>query len=484
MRKHAFAIVVGLLIGGVAAHPAAAQGSLRDEIGWNAANERLGRAMPTGAGMPFGHIEGNAGEYAPELTGPAYEAVAFSLRSGPSKPSGHTTATARIIYGSQALAPGVEVVHLMTSQDFLTAGLLRANTTAPPMSAEEEPTPFPARVYTHSWISNPGEAQALPILRRVDWLIDRRDIVMVVGVNNGRDTPIPSLLSSAYNTIAVGQRAGNNSGGTTTVEVPGRMKPELIAPGNLTSFSTPVVAAAAGLLLEYADRKVADGVEVANRSELIKAALIGGARKSRHWEAAEGRSLDDHRGAGMVNVDRSLSILDGGPTDPGAITQAAGWAYLDLQRGENAAFTLEPAGELGRVTVTAVWNRRIDGRIAQLRNKETGKRVLAWLDGPRVSDFDLRLVRVGTDVEEEVIAASESRVDNVEHLYLPTLAAGSYRIDLTRQAEDGAADETYEVALTWIIDPVKAEDEPEPEPEPEVTPEVETETTTPDQPAP
>ena len=215
---------------------AAGQVSLRDRIGWNEANERLGREMPTGAGIAFGHVEGNAGEYRPDLTGPAYDAVAFSLRSGDSEPSAHATATAKIIYGSRGLAPGVEVVHVMTSQDFLTDALLRSNTTAPPMSAEEEPTPFPARVYTHSWIGDPPEAQALPILRRVDWLVDERDLIMVVGVNNGRESTVPALLGSAYNAIAVGQLQGNSSGGLTRVEVPGRVKPDLVAPGNLTSF--------------------------------------------------------------------------------------------------------------------------------------------------------------------------------------------------------------------------------------------------------
>ena len=352
----------------------------------------------------------------------------------------------------------------MTSQDFLTDALLRSNTTAPPMSAEEEPTPFPARVYTHSWIGDPPEAQALPILRRVDWLVDQRDLIMVVGVNNGRDASVPALLGSAYNAIAVGQLQGNSSGGFTRVEVPGRVKPDLVAPGNLTSFTTPVVAAAAGLVLQYADRRVEDGAAAANRSEVVKAALLGGAVKPRKWQATEGRPLDEHLGAGVVNVNRALSIMENGPIEPGPITSASGWAYPVLKQGETAAFTLTPAADLGRVTVTAVWNRRIDGRIARLRNKETGESLLAWLDGPRLADFDLRLIRVGGDGAEEIVAASESRIDNVEHLYLPTLPAGNYRVELTRQADD-APDETYEVALTWIIDPVEAEVEAQPVPE-------------------
>ena len=165
-----------------------------------------------------------------------------------------------------------------------------------------------------------------------------------------------------------------------------------------------------------------------------------------------------------MNVNRALSIMENGPIEPGPITSASGWAYPVLKQGETASFTLTPAADLGRVTVTAVWNRRIDGRIARLRNKETGESLLAWLDGPRLADFDLRLIRVGGDGAEEIVAASESRIDNVEHLYLPTLPAGDYRVELTRQPDD-TPDETYEVALTWIIDPVEAEVEAQPVPE-------------------
>ena len=291
---------------------------------------------------------------------------------------------------------------------------------------------------------------------------------MVVGVNNGRDASVPALLGSAYNAIAVGQLQGNSSGGLTQIEVPGRVKPDLVAPGNLTSFSTPVVAAAAGLLLQYADRMAEQGAEAANRSEVVKAALLGGAVKSRAWQATEGRPLDEHLGAGVVNVNRSLSIMGNGPVEPGPITSASGWAYPVLKQGETASFMLTPAADLGRVTVTAVWNRRIDGRIARLRNKETDETLLAWLDGPRLADFDLRLIRVGADGSEEVVAASESRIDNVEHLYLPTLPAGDYRVELTRQADD-ARDETYEVALAWIIDPPESATDDETQPAEDAT---------------
>jgi len=81
----------------VAAPVAVHEPSVRDAIGFTAARRRLRDAMPTGRGVPFGHVEGAAGSYAPLLEGPGYGGVVLSYASGVSTPSGHATATARFI---------------------------------------------------------------------------------------------------------------------------------------------------------------------------------------------------------------------------------------------------------------------------------------------------------------------------------------------------------------------------------------------------
>jgi hypothetical protein len=459
--------LVALLIG-QAALAQDSRRNIRERIGYRDAAERLGRAMPTAAGIAFAHVEGNAGAYAPVLEGPAYDRVAFSLRSGPSEPSGHATATARIIYGTRGLAPGVEVVHCLTTQDFLEAACLNANTTGPPVA--EDPTPFPPRVYNHSWIGNPPEQQAAYILRRADYQIDTRDVVMCVGVNNGRESEVPAILASGYNVIAVGTTNGDSSGGPTGIEVPGRSKPDLVAPNGMTSFTTPVVAACAGLLLEQADRLVEAGHAGANRSEVIKAALLGGAVKNDSWEVPDGLVLDPHLGAGEVNVDRSLKILADEPLQPGqTVKRLFGWAYPTLKPGASAAYELKLPADAGVTTLTAVWNRRIDGRMARLTRNDTGEQVDLWLDAPRLADIDLKLWQVeGEDTTE--VAASTSRVDNVELIHLPELAKGHYRIELLRDPDHDILQEDWEVALVWSIDkPVEEEAPDTPEaPEPEV----------------
>ncbi len=433
--------------------------------------------MPTGAGVAFAHVEGSPNAYRPNLTGPNFDAVAFALRSGPSQPSAHATATARVIYGSRGLAPGVEVVHVMTTEDFLGANFLNASTTGPPLADEQ--TPFPPRVYTHSWVAEPPANQAAMVLRRADYQIDTRDVIMCVGVNNGRDKPVPALLGSAYNVIAVGTTNGNSSGGYTRHEVPGRSKPDLVAPNGMTSFTTPVVAACAGLLLEQADRLVAQGHPTAVRSETIKAALLGGAVKSEGWAVAEGRVLDEHLGAGEVNLDRALRILDGPPLPPDQpIKRLTGWSFVELpglaEDGRSAgsvSYTLDLPVDVGPTTFTAVWNRRIDGRIAQALNRQTQQRFAVWLDAPRLANIDLRLwpsdeaeAEAGAETETvseagagdraaSPLAASTSLIDNVELIHLPALDAGRYRVELYRDPQLDPLAEPWDVALTWTIDP-------------------------------
>ncbi|MEM9883356.1 MAG: hypothetical protein AAF800_10600 [Planctomycetota bacterium] len=434
--------------------PASARPSVRVAIGYDDARLRLGRGMPTGAGVAFAHVEGQPGRYAPDLQGPAYEGVAFSLRSGPSEPFAHATSTARVIYGSTGLAPGVEVVHCMTSAGFLGPLHLNAGTTAPPVTLADTKTPFPPRVFSHSWIGSPPDDQAAVVLRRVDHQIDTRELVMCVGVNNGRHTPVPPLLASAYNVIAVGTADGNNSGGVTSLDVPGRVKPDLVAPWGPTSFTTPVAAAVAGLLVEQADRLADAGHPTAGRSEVIKAALLGGATKPDAWDASpDNQPLDRHLGAGMVNVDRALRILAAAPLTPGdTFKRLFGWSAPTVERGQTLSYSLELPGDTGPASFTLVWNRRIDGRVAVGTRRDTGQRVGVWLDAPRVADLDLRLVALADDGTESVLARSVSRVDNVEHVHLPSLTQGTYRLEIVRDADHDPLDEPWDAALTWAID--------------------------------
>ncbi len=428
--------------------------ALRSEIGLTAARRRLGGALPTGRGVAFGHVEGESGSYVPRLDGPGYGGVVLSYASGSSTPSGHATATARIIYGDGGLAPGVEVVHCLTAADFMGAKVLRADTPGKrPAAALGTRAAASPRVYTHSWVSDPPAAAATRVLRRLDYLVDAHDVTVVAGVNNGRNTPVPALLASAHNAIAVGTSTGANSGGYTRAGGAGRVKPDLVAPGGLTSYATPVVAACVGLLIERADALVAVGAPDASRSEVIKAALLGGCTRPEAWAPEAGRSLDAWSGAGVVNVDRSLRILKEGGLAPGsALSRRFGWGLATLPPGGVAAWDLALPAAPGPVALTAVWHRRIDGRQAVVKNRATGETAPWWVDAPRVADFDLAVVAVDETGNAADLRVSASRVDNVELLVLEGLEKGAYRIELRRQAGDAEPTEPWDAAVTWAID--------------------------------
>ena len=420
-------------------------GSARAVIGWDRAHERLGHAMPTGREIPVGQVE--AGEsYAPNAADPRLRGVSFILQSGGSGDSGHASNVARHAFGGQGPAPGVARVHCYAVQHWMGEGYLRTGSDQPPDDWNQ------ARVFNHSWISE-RSGNAVQVLRRVDWLADQRDILCVVGLNNGRGD-VPALLASAYNTISVGVVNGNHSSGLTHIEGEGRCKPELVAPGTLTSWSTPQVTGCVAVLLEQADAMGRDDDASpdrrAARSEVVKALLMGGAHKPADWGPGEGEPLDRRWGAGIVDLDRALLMLDGGNTAPGQTTQRYAWAAHALAADQQHAFTFTTLADQGEACFTLVWNRKVAGGTVTLRHNVTGASRTAWNNSAGLADLDLELVRVDADGVGQVVAASTSTVDNVEVIYLRELPAGTWSVRVKRRPD--AYKIAWDYALAWRIE--------------------------------
>ncbi len=415
------------------------------------------RAEAAPAGKPIGrnvvaaHVEGQPGDYLPNRQDAHLDYVRLHETAGRSKYNGHATSTAKVIYGRSGLASGIRDVYCFPTDHFLQQGCLRTGTHEPPF------VPHDIRVFNHSWIG--GEPPlGKQILRRVDDLIDRQNVIMCVGVNNGRTTPVPVLLASAYNVIAVGAAGGNSSGGYTVFEGPGRCKPDLVAAKNLTSFSTPVVSAAAARLLETADG-MADDAPRARRSTTIKAVLMAGAAKPRVWSPAPDKPLDEHLGAGVLDFDKSHAILVAGLNAPPLLRNRYGWDLRSLEPGDANAesYRIVLDQPMAQWSIVLVWNRRIDGRSIE----DPITRARLWIDRPSLANFDLRLYRTDDAGKDHVVAVSLSRVDNVEHVYATDLEPGRYRIDVRRA---DAIPMAWEYALAWRIEPSPPPTEPEPDP--------------------
>ena len=109
------------------------------------------------------------------------------------------------------------------------------------------------------------QSGSINALRRLDYAIVRDGFTAVVGVDNPTEpgSPLPELLSQAYNTISVGRSDGLHGYGLTFLDGSGRVKPELVAPEVSSSRRTARVSSAAALLdrrsRQRGRRETADG---------------------------------------------------------------------------------------------------------------------------------------------------------------------------------------------------------------------------------
>lgn len=426
-------------------------GSIRNKIGWTHASERWGENMPTGKGIDVAQVEAPFnGGYVAKADRPELAAINFIPKSGPAVDSGHATTVARFAFGPDSAGTGVRSVLAFSANHWITAGYLNVGTDLPP-----DPD-CPARVFNHAWISR-AQPGAVNALRRIDYAIDEYDVVFVVGVDNNPGD-VPAMLAAAHNVISVGVASGNNTDGLTTLEGDGRAKPELVAPGSKTSWATGVVTGCVATLFEVADRMVNEAKENnaprnkdAARSEVIKAVLLAGALKPKEWAPPQGEPLDRKLGAGVVEIDRSIVILEAGHVEPDTETdQRYGWSFAPVGSARQRAYTFKIDQRQGDTTFALTWHRRIQADLVNATHPRTGEELRLWNPRPRTADLDLALFKKNTDASEEQVALSASKVDNVELIHLNTLDPGIYELRVGRIEDE--VEDAWDYALAWRIE--------------------------------
>lgn len=412
--------------------------TLFDQVGSTALQSRLGTGTPTGVGVIVmqGEALTGANQYMPNTAGADFTGKTFVDRSGSGAISGHATTVASFFVGNNSgIARGItqinnyKVVGDLSSGDWFGSTYLNFGAGLP----VAEPT---QRVQNHSWISTGAfDAEALEVHRRYDFALRRDNVLGFVGVNNGAGA-VPALLGNTYNGVAVGLTSANSSSGPSTGDVVGRSKPDIVAPLGATSFSTPVVAGAAAILVQTADQL---GNSNANRIETLKSVLLSGATKTEFsalaqpWTRTNNGSyvepLDRRFGAGEVNVNYSHLILTAGQkngTDLG-LDGPMGWDFQTLTTpSETRRYYINvPAGLSVEFSATANWLRRITPT-------GTGSNVFATSDAT-LSVVELRLFNTNPDLSlAGLIDSSLSPVDNVQHLYRTDLVPGTtYALELT-----------------------------------------------------
>ncbi|MHC4109425.1 MAG: dockerin type I domain-containing protein, partial [Planctomycetota bacterium] len=453
------------LAAGVAAAGAHA-GGISSLVGLDALAERIGAEnVPTGLDVIVGQVEVPAGpgsaNYGPNQGHAEFDTKTFIDHSGPPGNSAHATTVGRHMYGlATSIAPDVAVIHLWEANSWLGAGFLRTTLGGQPL-----PTPAGVRLLNCSWVGDAGaSAVNNEILRRADYVTVRDDVLLTVGVNNG--PPNVPLMSHIYNGLSVGVMNGSHLSDATLagIDGPGRQKPEIVAPTSLTSFSAPIVAAAAALMIETA-RSLPGlvGNPNAERVQVVKAVLLAGANHRAGWTnnpATSGptrgitaQPLDTVYGADLVNVNNSHLILsgdeqDGATTPPDAANAShAGWDYASVGLNQSLYWRFDVLEEAAQVSILTTWPRLTNGTFT----------------ASLVADFDLTLWRVdesgalvtlvgdaGVDYFSGGNVVSQSIIDNVEHLFVRDLAPGEYVLELER-LDNLTTHPLWNVALAWRL---------------------------------
>jgi hypothetical protein len=278
--------------------------------------------------------------------------------------------------------------------------------------------------------------------------------LFISGIGNGGAVNSPS---TCYNGIGVGAYGGASSTGPTPDN--GRSKPDIVAPAAVTSYSTPRVSGSAAILLQAGLR--GDGgadTNAAVDARVLKALLLNGAIKPANWLNPSPSPFDPRYGSGVLNVFNSYNQLAGGKNGyiesgsvsiggdhpplgaTGNVNSLSGWDlntssstvlsdginhyYFDLRAASgDAAYT---------ATATLVWNRQ------------------AFQTGINNLDFYLY-----DAVSGNLMGASTSVVDNVEHLHIPRLPQGRYDLQvLKRGGTVVSLSETYALAFEFFAVPL------------------------------
>jgi len=325
--------------------------------------------------------------------------------------------------------------------------------------------------------------------RGIEALVEHHGLIVVAGIGNGSNAQDPLLYpGAAANVIGVGvvdsvstknlatnlahfslARQEHSSFGPTSN---GQCKPDIVAPGNClaadanepnryeltgnwSSFSTPIVAGAIGLLIQKAKEEpsLSTAVSPDGGNCVIKAILLNSATKLPYWHKGRLQTDDDHQvpldyiqGAGMLNAVGAYMHLIAGQSKPGNVP-TIGWDLNDLQKSESTQkiykITIsEPANKF--ITVTVVWNKHYNNTYPFEPEPE------------RDADLRLEVWAVDSDApnNDYLLDYSDSSADNLEHIYCRTDANyTNYEIVLSssdiREPDQMPLTERY--GLAWNV---------------------------------
>jgi hypothetical protein len=405
----------------------------RDEIGYTRLKLLAAAELPAAPSQGFTQVEApeSSGNFLPDTTSALFTGKTFTNLSGTSGVSSHAQHVATNFYGNTtSLVAGNCPVGLYNANSWIGAGFLNTGSNSPPDTESHT-------VQNHSWVgtlnANFTEADATEINRRLDFAINRDGFVSVVGVNNGNSTILPAILGQSYHTISVGRDDNGHSAGFTTLDFiasgdAGRIKPDIVAPSAApeyaTSWTTPMVASAAGLL--YSKLAAAPySLAGADKPRVIKSLLLATATKNTvpSWSNTPTRPLDLRYGAGELNICHAYNALRAGreTASSSILRKSRGWAAESVAAGSPKTYFFNIAAGAPSTPFSAAltWHRVITDN----------------LNGPSwgnlsttLANLNLRLYQASGFALGSEVAASLSSVDNVELVYQSALPPGNYAL--------------------------------------------------------
>ncbi len=453
--------------------PLSSLADYKADIGFSDLQAQMAGALPTGATVKVTHVEAPVNDVsggAPPLYMPDPHDSQFTgktINPPLGNPSGgyssHATGVGYLFYGNNSsVAPGI--IDIATYET--NAWLNRLMTDSGSASV------FPGRIANHSWVGNGNSPAATGILLRlVDRQVERNEYIQVVGINNSNGT---ALLGSAYNVIAVGTTNSSQPHGSVAVDgiyQAGRTRPDVVAPLEVTSTATPVISAAAALLVQTGHDGAAAlssgstfiaGVGTiynAERATTVKAALMAGAERVTHntsttanitdyrangFQTSNG--LDSRYGAGQINILNSYRIIAAGEQnsiqDEAGGHGAIGSSGFDFDEsfggaggGNRAGSYFFTAGTDTTLRASLVWNMNVSNNNALTTT---------------LHHLDLAIL----DLTNNTIAgASNSAIDNSQNVWLNLMNGHDYELRVTA-AETANFSGSY--ALAWQIDATPA----------------------------
>ena len=305
---------------------------------------------------------------------------------------------------------------------------------------------IPARVVNQSFtddVNDPSLDQAY------DTYAADNNVLFLSGLatNSG---PILSP-ASCYNSIAVDVTVSNR----TLVTGPtsdGRCKPDITAPGSgATSFSTPYVAGAAAVLLQAAVRGDG-GSDAAQDIRTLKALLLNGAVKPSGWTNSVTTPMDLRFGAGILNLFNSWEQMKGGKTPFIESTSVTNGAPHPPGSNPNNELVLR-GWDFNSLTNSDTSHQKINHYYFNFAGSSpyTLTTTLVWLrQAGKTSINNLNLFLYNA-ANSNLVLCSTSAVDNVQHIYIPSLPPGRYDLQVMKNPNsEVSANETYALAFEFF----------------------------------